>query len=302
MTDAAGTARQVADSEPVKLGARIGLVAYGVTHLLVAWLALQLAFGGGNERTDQNGAFQTIAAEPFGRVLLWILVVGFVAVGLWRLEQAIFATAGVQDTKQQIKKRVESGARAAVFLALAVLAGRTAAGGGSGGGGQKAAAGVLGWPGGQFLVGAVGLGIVAVAAVKAKHGWETKFLEEMDLPSERHVRQTVERLGQVGSVAKAVALGLIGVLVVVAAVQFDPSKANGLDPALKALVSEPYGIFLLAAVALGLAAYGVFCFFDARYHRVSTPGGGRAHRRGGKPAMSRTEPRHPRHGTDSHAM
>jgi hypothetical protein len=268
MTDAAGTARQVADSEPVKLGARIGLVAYGVTHLLVAWLALQLAFGGGNERTDQNGAFQTIAAEPFGRVLLWILVAGFVAVGLWRLEQAIFATAGVQDTKQQIKKRVESGARAAVFLALAVLAGRTAAGGGSGGGGQKAAAGVLGWPGGQFLVGAVGLGIVAVAAVKAKHGWEKKFLEEMDLPSDRHVRQTVERLGQVGSVAKAVALGLIGVLVVVAAVRFDPSKANGLDPALKALVNEPYGVFLLAAMALGLAAYGAFCFFDARYHRV----------------------------------
>jgi Domain of Unknown Function (DUF1206) len=268
MTDAAGTARQVADSEPVKLGARIGLVAYGVTHLLVAWLALQLAFGGGNERTDQNGAFQTIAAEPFGRVLLWILVVGFVAVGLWRLEQAIFASAGVQDTKQQIKKRVESGARAAVFLALALLAGRTAAGGGSGGGGQKAAAGVLGWPGGQFLVGAVGLGIVAVAAVKAKHGWEKKFLEEMDLPSDRHVRQTVERLGQVGSVAKAVALGLIGVLVVVAAVRFDPSKANGLDPALKALVNEPYGVFLLAAMALGLAAYGAFCFFDARYHRV----------------------------------
>jgi hypothetical protein len=268
MTDAAGTARQVADSEPVKLGARIGLVAYGVTHLLVAWLALQLAFGGGNERTDQNGAFQTIAAEPFGRVLLWILVVGFVAVGLWRLEQAIFASAGVQDTKQQIKKRVESGARAAVFLALALLAGRTAAGAGSGGGGQKAAAGVLGWPGGQFLVGAVGLGIVAVAAVKAKHGWEKKFLEEMDLPSDRHVRQTVERLGQVGSVAKAVALGLIGVLVVVAAVRFDPSKANGLDPALKALVNEPYGVFLLAAMALGLAAYGAFCFFDARYHRV----------------------------------
>ena len=64
------------------------------------------------------------------------------------------------------------------------------------------------------------------------------------------------------------ALGLIGVLVVVAAVRFDPSKANGLDPALKALAGEPYGVFLLAAVALGLAAYGAFCFFDARYHRV----------------------------------
>jgi hypothetical protein len=265
---AAGSARQAANSEPFKIAARIGLVAYGITHLLVAWLALQVAFGGGGERTDQTGAFQKIASEPFGRVLLWVLVVGFAAVALWRLEQAVFATGGAQDAKEQVKKRVTSGARAAVFLVLAVLAARIAAGGGGGGGGQKAAAGVLGWPGGQFLVGLVGLGIVAVAVVKAKHGWEKKFLEEMDTPSDRHAREVLERTGQIGSIAKAVALGLIGVLVVVAAIRFDPSKANGMDPALKTLASEPYGVVLLAAVALGLAAYGVFCFFDAKYHRV----------------------------------
>ena len=268
MTDAAGTARQVAKSEPVKAGARIGLVAYGITYLLVGWLALQVAFGGGDEQTDQSGAFQAIAAEPFGRVLLWVLVVGFVAVALWRLEQTIFASAGVQDTKEQVKKRVESGARAAIFIALAVLAGRTAAGSGESGTGQQAAAGVLGWPGGQFLVGAIGLAILAVAVVKAKHGWEKKFLEDMNLPSDRHARQVVERLGQVGSVAKAIALGLIGALVVVAAVRFDPAQANGLDPALKGLAGQPFGMVLLTAVALGLAAYGVFCFFDAKYHRV----------------------------------
>jgi Domain of Unknown Function (DUF1206) len=268
MTDAAGTARRVTRSEPMKVGARLGLVAYGITHVLVAWLALHVAFGTGNERTDQNGAFQTIAAQPFGRVLLWVLVVGFAAVAFWRLQQAVFATAGVQDTKEQVKKRVESGFRAAVFIALAVLAARIAAGGGSNGGGQKATAGVLGWPGGQFLVGAAGLVIVAVAVMKAKHGWEKTFLEEMNLPSDRHAREVVERLGQVGSIAKAVALALIGVLVMVAAVTFDSSKANGLDPALKALAGQPFGMFLLAAVALGLAAYGVFCFFDAKYHRV----------------------------------
>ena len=87
--DAAGTARQVAKSRPVKAGARIGLVAYGITYLLIAWLALQVAFGSSGERTDQNGAFQTIAGTPFGQALLWVLVVGFVAVALWRLEQAL---------------------------------------------------------------------------------------------------------------------------------------------------------------------------------------------------------------------
>ena len=268
MTDAAGTAREVAKSRPVKFGARVGLVAYGITYLLIAWLALQVAFGDSGERTDQNGAFQTIGSEPFGQVLLWVLVVGFVAVALWRLEQAVFATAGVQDQSEQIKKRVENGARAVVFAALAIIAVRTAVGAGQQSTGQEATAGVLGWPGGQFLVGAVGLVLVGLAVVKAKHGWEKKFLEEMNLPSDQKARAAVERLGQVGSIAKAVALGLIGVLVVVAAVLFDPSKANGLDPALKTLAAQPFGVFLLAIVAVGLAAYGVFCFFDAKYHRV----------------------------------
>ena len=265
---AAGSLREAADSEPVKIGARIGLGAYGVTHLLVAWLALQVAFGGGNKRTDQNGAFQTIAAQPFGRVMLWVLAVGFAAVAVWRLSQAIVGASREDDTKKQVMKRVQHGGTAAIFIGLTVLAVRTAVGGGSGGGGQKAAAGVLGWPGGALLVGAVGLGILVAAVVKAKNGYEKKFLEEMDLPSDRHVRQTAERLGQVGTIAKAVSLGLIGVLVMVAAVTFDPAKANGLDPALKALAGEPYGVILLIAMALGLAAYGVFCFFDARYHRV----------------------------------
>ena len=111
------------------------------------------------ERTDQSGAFQTIVSEPFGRVLLWVLVVGFAAVALWRLEQAIFVPAGVRTHKDQVKKRVEE-RRQGRRLPRARDHRRpgSAAGGGRAGVGQKAAAGVLGWPGGQFLVGAVGLG------------------------------------------------------------------------------------------------------------------------------------------------
>jgi hypothetical protein len=38
--------------------------------------------------------------------------------------------------------------------------------------------------------------------------------------------------------------------------------------ALKALAAQPFGPYLLIVVAIGLAAYGVFCVFDAPYHRV----------------------------------
>jgi hypothetical protein len=56
--------------------------------------------------------------------------------------------------------------------------------------------------------------------------------------------------------------------VVVAAVRFRPEEASGLDAGLRALAAQPFGPYLLTVVALGLAVYGVFCFVDARYHRV----------------------------------
>lgn len=267
------SAKNVATSKPVKIGARIGLVAYGITHLLIAWLALQVAFGGalggGGGQVNQTGAFQTLAQQPFGRVLLWVLVIGFVAVALWRLTQAIWGFGYVTDRARNIRKRATSGAKVVVFVAFAVAAGTTAAGSGSSGGGQqRATAGVLGLPAGQFLVGAVGIAILAVGIIKIVQGWRKKFRDDMDLPADHKARDLTVRLGQIGFIAKGASIGLIGVLVVVAAIRFRPDESSGLDGALKALAAQPFGIGLLIVVALGLAAYGVFCFFDARYHRV----------------------------------
>jgi len=265
------SAKEVAQSRPVKIGARIGILAYGITHLLIAGLALQVAFGHGGEQADQGGAFEALAQQPFGRVLLWVLAVGFVATALWRLELAIWGFSYESDRTTNLRKRAVCGVKVVIFLLLAVLAGRTAAGGGGGGGGgeqQQATAGLLGLPGGQFLVGVVGIGIMVAGGSKIYQGWQQKFVNDMDLPSDKHARMVAERTGQVGFIAKGVAIALIGVLVVIAAIRFDPNEASGLDAALKSLASQPFGPYLLIAVALGLVCYGVFCFFDARYHRV----------------------------------
>ncbi|WP_219416167.1 DUF1206 domain-containing protein [Pseudonocardia nigra] len=262
------SARQAARSRPVQIGARVGILAYGVTHLLIAGLALQIAFGDRGEQADQSGAFQALAQQPFGQVLLWVLVVGFVAVALWRLEQAIWGYAYESDGARKARRRAVSGGKAVIFVVLAVLAARTAMGGGGGGGQQGATAGVLGLPGGQFIVGAVGVAIVVAGVIKAIEGVQQKFRRDMDLPSDRTAREAAVRTGQVGFIAKGAAIALIGVLVVVAAIRFRPEEAAGLDVALKTLAGQPFGPYLLIAVALGLAAYGVFCLFDARYHRL----------------------------------
>src|SRR3954454_2331719 len=262
------SAKQVAQSEPFKIGARVGILSWGVTHVVIAWLAVQIAFGQ-NERADQTGAFQEIAQHTGGKVLLWILFVGFVFAFLWRLSEAIWGYTYVQDKKKNIRKRATSAGKAVVFAVLAYLAASTAVGsGGSGQGKQGVTATVLGWPGGQFLVGLVGLIIIGGGLYKAYRGWKRKFEDDMDLPSDQKARKTAVRLGQVGFIGRGFATALIGVLVILSAITFDPQKANGLDPALKALAAEPYGMFLLILVSLGLLCYGAFLAFDARYHRV----------------------------------
>ena len=74
-------------------------------------------------------------------------------------------------------------------------------------------------------------------------------------------------LGRVGYVAKGVAFGIVGLLVIAAAATYDPEKSRGLDAALKTLAAQPYGQWLLSALALGIGCYGLYCFLWARYPR-----------------------------------
>jgi hypothetical protein len=51
-------------------------------------------------------------------------------------------------------------------------------------------------------------------------------------------------------------------------IQHDPHKAQGLDSALQTLLHQPFGPVLLAIVALGFIAYGIYSFVEARYRRM----------------------------------
>ncbi len=260
--------KQVAASRPFKIAARAGIVAYGVTHLLIAWLALRVAFGGDDTNASQQGAFAEIGAQPAGRLLLWLVVCGFAAVALWQLSAALWGFHYLSGN-DRVRARLASAGKAVLYAGLAGLAGRVAVEEASGDNGQGVTAAVLSVPGGQLLVGAVGLGILVTGAVIVYRGWTAKFTDDMDLGSvEPTARRLLVRLGQVGWVAKGLAIAVLGVLVTLAAITFDAQKANGLDAALKTLAAQPFGAVILTTVALGLACFGAFLFVDARYHRV----------------------------------
>ena len=268
---ATGTVRRAGNSDPLEPLARVGLIAYGLVHVLVAWLALQLAWGGGGE-ADQSGAMSTVAQQPFGRPLLWIITVGFFALALWQAAEVLrlrrrLSASGKQRAKA-VWKIVETVAMALVYLGFGILALRFALGSGQSSAQQQqqATTGVFGWPGGRLLVGVVALVLVGVGVKQVAKGVTKSFLEQIDLvEAPPRTTRAVTRIGQVGFPAKGVALALAGGLLGYAAVTFDPSKARGLDGAMRAILDAPFGAVLLTLVALGILAFGAFCFARARY-------------------------------------
>jgi ABC-type Co2+ transport system permease subunit len=81
-------------------------------------------------------------------------------------------------------------------------------------------------------------------------------------------RKVVETVGVVGTSARGIVLGLVGVFLVAAAVAFDPKKAQGFDGVLRKIATTPLGPWLLVAVAAGLVTFGVYSCCEARWRNV----------------------------------
>jgi hypothetical protein len=267
---AARTARQAADSKWIQRTARVGLAARGLVYVLIGILAFQIAFVDRAERADQQGAFQTLASNGFGKVVLWLVILGFVGYGLWQASEAAWGHRTERDDRKRTANRVESAVKAVIYLVLAVVAFRVVTGSSSGSqGGEQVTAKALQLPGGQILVGLAGLVIVAAAVLLAWRGLQTKFEEHLDLSElGPGARSVVITLGKVGYVARGVVFSLVGILVVAAAVTFDPDKARGMDAALRQVAARPYGPWLLSLMALGLMCFGAYSLAESRYRRL----------------------------------
>ncbi len=243
---------------------RTGLVCWAAVHLLIAWLALRVAWGGGGGDASQQGALKTLARTGAGPVLLVVVAVGMIALTVWQAAEAAFGQGRVaeqHDERRRTLKRLSSAGRALVYLALGVSALRLVSGsGGSGGSEEGVTAQLMGAPLGRVLVALVGAAVLAVAVAQVVRGVRHRFLEDL---SGRHTR-AVRVLGTAGYVAKGVALAVVAGLFGWAAVTYDPDKAGGLDEALHTVGSQPAGAVLITALALGFAAFGVFCLVWAR--------------------------------------
>jgi hypothetical protein len=270
-TNASGKAEQAGDSASLELVARAGLVAYGVVHLLIGWLAMQIAWSASaGKSADTSGALKTLASQPFGKILLWLVAVGLVALALWQASEAIWGYRNREGAKR-VRKQAAGAAVAVIYAALGVSAASVALGSRSSSSQsqKQATSGVLAWPAGRVIAVLSGLIIIGVGVSHVVKGVKKSFAEEIDTsPMSPVARNGVARLGQIGYIAKGVALGLVGGLLSYAALTFDRHKAQGLDGAMQTIVAQPFGRFLLTAVALGFVAFGVFAILQSRYRRM----------------------------------
>jgi hypothetical protein len=254
--------------------ARWGLVSIALSFAIVAVISIKVAVTGSGHPQGREGALAAIAREPFGKVLLVIVAVGFAGYAAWRLTTATIGQTIEDDEREKPLKRIGDALRGLFYLVLAGVCVKLvmSAGGSPAGGGQKepkATAVLLGLPGGRFIVGAIGLGVVGVGLYNAYRAVSGKYRErlkmwQMDEAEERFVTP----IAVAGLFARMIVFGLIGAFLVASAVRYNAKEAVGLDGALQRLVERSYGRPALFVVAVGLLCYALYRLTEARYRRI----------------------------------
>ena len=266
--EAESAGRQAHQSEWIDTAARIGLIAYGVMHLVVAWLAIQLALGDKEGSADSQGAIQQLKEQPFGEFLVWAVGIGMFLLAIWQVLEAIY---GYRDEEgfTQVRKRLTAAGKAVVYVVIGVSAVHAATGSTSSSkknGTDSTTAKVMDWPGGQAIVCLVGLAVIGAGGYLVYRAYSEKFAKHINAEGKSgETGKAYLWFGKAGYTAKGVTFAIVGGLFLYAGLTHDPKKSGGLDQALHKVLQQPFGPVLLIAVALGLACYGLFCFARARH-------------------------------------
>jgi hypothetical protein len=243
--------------------ARIGFVVLGIVHAVIGGIAISIA-GGSAADADQDAAMEQIRQTPAGIVLLWIIAVGLLSLAAWQVTEAVVERD--PDTKRRWGHRAKYLGTALAYLALAGTAVTTALRARAGADSTLSAQ-LLANPGGEFVLGAIGVVIGAIGIAFIIRGFTRGFEKHLDLP-EGVAGRGIVTFGVVGYVAKGIAVAVTGVLFVVAAVTHDAESADGLGSGLDALAELPLGAVILWIVGAGFIVYALFCLARSRYARL----------------------------------
>jgi len=262
--------RRVARSRWIGVAGRVGLAAQGVCFGIIGVLAIGLALGAGGSASDPQGALNALARHGWSRILLVLICVGFAGYTVWRFAQALFDRGGMGADGGGLFRRAIQLVQGTTYAFLTYGAAKTLVGARVRAGGERrAAAGMLGWPGGREIVALIGVVLLVTAVVLGYWALSRRFreslrIEEMGERTERFVTAA----GVVGLSALGVVAAVVAWFLLKAAVAFDSNSPVGLGGALSKLAHASYGGWLLGCTAAGLIVFGVFDLLQARYHRA----------------------------------
>jgi len=208
--------------------------------------------------------------NPLDGVLLLVLAAGLVGYAMWKLVQGITDPDDKGSDAHGILRRVGYIGSGVIHGGLAFTAAQSIFGA-EDTSEDAIALSVMAYqpPLGRILVGLVGLIVIGVGLYQLYAAYGAKFRDELRLNRMGDAKDRwVTLAGCVGTAARALAIGVAGAFVVLAAYQSDPSGVRGLGEALETIQRQPSGSYMLGIVAAGLLIYGAFMLLVARYRRI----------------------------------
>ena len=247
--------------------ATAGYASKGIVYAIIGVLSAMTAFGERGSINGSAGALEEIGSTSWGGILLFVIGIGLLAYGAYRLLGAFADIESEGNDETGIAKRLGYFGSGIAYTGIGIAAFGGMAGGGSG---HKKAltAEVLAMPFGRWMVGLLGVAIIAAGIFQwlkaAKGKYASKFSLERYAATKRH---WIERIAKIGLAARGVVFPIIGYFLIRAAMQHDASETKGIGGALETLAKQDFGPWLLGITAIGLVCYGIYCWVLAIYGR-----------------------------------
>jgi hypothetical protein len=251
---------------------RIGYGTRGLIYIIMGFLAVQVALGKGGALASPLGAIGKIGKQPAGMFLLWIVLLGLVSYSLWGVVRAVFDPL---HKGNDLKGLIARGGFLVSAFGYAILilptygyiTGKSLASSGSQS--QKMITSIMAMPWGRWAIGILGLAALAAGLYQIYLGFKAGFDKQFETYAltPKQVKLATD-VGRFGTAARGVVLALVGGLIVLAAYRANPSQPIGMDAALATLLHQPYGIWLLGIVAVGLIAFGCYSMLSAFWFRL----------------------------------
>lgn len=270
--DAKKAAKDAAFSPLMERLARLGYGVKGFLYIAIGFISIAGALGKSSTPADQIGAIVSFSKLPYASLLLWIILIGLISYSIWGVIRAVLDPFHKGSDLKGLLARGGYLISAATYASFALPTYHLLIGsrGGTGANGTAQMVGkVMNLPMGRWLVAAIGLAAIAAGLYQVYMGYKMDFDQRFKpyalTPDQLRI---AKQLGRFGTMARGIVFAIVGFFVTVAAYQANASHAKGFDGALDYLAKQPYGLWLLGIIALGLIAFGIYSVMSAAWFKL----------------------------------